>query len=187
MLIHKGTVALETESLILRSFTTDDAEDMFLNWASDAEVARYLSWVPHASVDVTRQVLTDWVNAYENIDNYNWAIVPKEYGKVIGHIAVNEISEKNLRCSIGYCISRVFWNKGITTEAYKIVIDFLFSEVGVNRIQAKHDSDNPASGKVMEKVGMKYEGTLRQYRTRKDGSFGSSKMYSILRDDYLNA
>ncbi|MBP5653756.1 MAG: N-acetyltransferase, partial [Lachnospiraceae bacterium] len=79
----------------------------------------------------------------------------------IGDIAVVEIKEKASVAHIGYCISADWWNKGITSEALQAVIDFLFDVVGFNRVEARHDSNNPNSGTVMQKCGMKYEGTLR--------------------------
>ena len=183
MLSHKGTVSLETDHLILRSFKIEDAEDMFLNWASDYEVAKFLSWQTHETPEVTKQILSSWIKAYERPDTYNWCIILKEYDKAIGHISVVELNDKNQRCSIGYCIGKAFWNKGLMTESLKAVIEFLFNEVGMNRIQAKHDTDNPASGEVMKKAGMKYEGTLHQYRKRKDGTFGNSSIYAIIKDE----
>lgn len=185
MLNHKGTVTLETHRLILRRFTLEDAEDMFNNWANDNEVTKYLTWWPHSSIDVTRQIIQMWVNEYSKDITYNWGIELKEIGQVIGSIGVTDLCHKDNRCEIGYCISKSYWNKGITTEALKAVIRFLFSEVGVNRIQAKHDVLNPGSGRVMEKAGMKYEGTFRQYIIRKDGTFGDIKMYAVLKEDYL--
>ncbi|MFY9176756.1 MAG: GNAT family N-acetyltransferase [Caldicoprobacterales bacterium] len=184
MLQHKGTVTLETHRLILRRFTLEDAEDMFSNWANDSEVTKYLTWWPHDSIDTTREVLSIWINEYSNNTAYNWAIELKETGQIIGSISVVDLCSKDCRCEIGYCISKVYWNKGITTEALKEVIGFLFSQVGINRIQAKHDVLNIGSGKVMQKAGMKYEGTFRQFYVRKDGSFGDVNMYAALQEDY---
>ena len=73
------------------------------------------------------------------------------------------------------------------TETVKAIISFLFTEVGLNRIEARHDVDNPASGRVMEKAGMKFEGILRQNCLRKDGSFGDLKVFSILKSDWFSA
>ncbi|MDY5911028.1 MAG: GNAT family N-acetyltransferase [Inconstantimicrobium porci] len=161
---HKGTKYIETERLILRPYTMRDKEAMFKNWASDDEVTKFLTWPTHKSVSVSETVLKDWVSNYENKDCYHWAIVLKENGdEPIGDIAVvNEIDERVKNAEIGYCIGREWWHKGITSEALKEVINFLFDEVGVNRVQARHDTKNPNSGAVMKKCGMKYEGTLRQ-------------------------
>lgn len=69
---HIGTKNIETERLILRRFTLDDADAMYRNWASDDEVTKYLTWPAHSSVDITKMVLADWVESYKNDDNYNW-------------------------------------------------------------------------------------------------------------------
>lgn len=71
---HKGTVKLEAERLILRKFTFDDAEAMFHNWANDSEVTKYLMWEPHNSVEASRQILTDWITAYEKPDYLKRAV-----------------------------------------------------------------------------------------------------------------
>ena len=75
---HKGTKHLETEHLILRRFTLEDAEAMYENWAHDDEVTKFLSWPTHPNIEVTRYVLGDWVSHYSDDDFYQWAIVPKE-------------------------------------------------------------------------------------------------------------
>ena len=184
MLNHKGTITLETDRLILRRFTLEDAEAMFNNWANDSEVTKYLTWWPHGNIDATREIISMWVAEYANDTTYNWGIELKEIGQLIGSIGAVGFSDRDSRCEIGYCMSKAHWNKGIMTEALKEVMSFLFSEVGINRIQAKHDVLNPGSGKVMEKAGMKYEGTFRQYFVRKDGTFGDMKMYAALKGDY---
>lgn len=74
---HIGTKDIETERLVLRSFTMDDAQAMFDNWASDPEVNKYLTWPTHGSVTITEIVMKDWVDGYENPDRYNWAITLK--------------------------------------------------------------------------------------------------------------
>ena len=163
MLNHKGTKVIETDRLILRPFNMADAEPMFRNWASDDLVTRYVTWPTHESVDVTRMVLADWTSHYGEKDFYNWAIVLKENGpEPIGNIAAVHIRENTLCATMGYCMSRAHWGKGIMTEALRALVDFFFDEVGCNRICADHDIENPASGRVMEKSGMRFEGTARQ-------------------------
>jgi len=82
---HKGTVALETKRLILRQFTIDDAEAMFRNWASDAEVTKYLTWPTHADISVSKAVIESWIPLYEKLGHYSWAIVLKENNEPIGN------------------------------------------------------------------------------------------------------
>lgn len=158
---HLGTKQIETERLILRKFSLDDADAMYRNWAADDEVTKYLTWPSHSSIDVTKMVLADWVESYKNDDSYNWAIVLKEIGEPIGSIGVVEKNDETEMVHIGYCISRKYWHKGITSEALKALIDFFFNEVGVKRVESRHDPRNPNSGGVMKKCGMIYEGTRK--------------------------
>lgn len=159
---HLGTVTLETTRLILRKFTMDDADAMFNNWASDSQVTTYLTWPAHSDISVTKMVLDDWTSNYSRNDYYQWAITVKEHGpEPIGCIGVNSHNDNIGMAHIGYCISRKWWHKGITSEALQCVINFLFDNVGALRIESRHDPRNIHSGNVMKKCGMKYEGTLR--------------------------
>lgn len=183
MLQHKGTQLLETPRLILRRFTMEDAQAMYDNWASDPEVTRFLTWPPHNSVEVTSRVLKSWIEGYDRIDFYQWAIVLREHGDApIGSIAVGSHSDQAGSAHIGYCIGRRWWHGGITSEALRAVIDFLFDEVGMQRIDSRHDSNNPNSGGVMRKCGMKYEGTLRRSDVNNQGICDAC-WYSILDDE----
>ncbi|MBR4471100.1 MAG: GNAT family N-acetyltransferase [Erysipelotrichaceae bacterium] len=157
-----GTKRIETERLILRRFTPEDAKDMYENWASDPLVTKYLTWPVHESVEVSKMVIGSWIASYHDGGYFNWAIESKDDGKVIGNISVVKLKEEALAADIGYALSRSYWGQGIMTEALKAVMDFLFDEVGLNRVAACHDPNNPASGRVMEKAGMKYEGILRE-------------------------
>ncbi len=85
--------------------------------------------------------------------------------------------------TIGYCLGDEYWHKGIMTEAFMRVIRFLFEEVDVNRIKSTHDVNNPNSGKVMLKCGLKYEGTLRKDEVNNTGVHDSA-VYSILKEEY---
>lgn len=182
MLTHKGTQILYTERLILRRFTVDDAQDMFFNWANDEKVTRFLTWQPHESVDSTRQLLEVWVGAYDNIKTYNWVI--QFDGKAIGSISVVRISDKCEYAELGYCLGYSYWNKGLMSEAAKAVIDYLFSEIGVNRVGISHAIENPGSGKVAQKCGMTYEGTKREYFKTSTGKFVDIVDYGILRSEW---
>ena len=183
MLNHKGTKTIETERLILRPFVMEDADAVFRNWASDDEVTKHLTWPTHGSVEVSRAVLSDWTSHYGEPDFYQWAIVLKENGpEPIGSIAVVDINLKVDGAAMGYCMSRAHWRKGIMAEALRGVIAFLFDEVGFNRIEADHDPNNPASGRVMEKAGMRHEGVMRQAGRSNQGIIDVSR-WAILRSD----
>ncbi len=182
-----GTVNIETERLLLHRFTLEDACDMFNNWANDLEVCKYLSFEPHGNIEITKKVLEKWISEYNEINRYNWAIEYKKIGQPIGSITAIAFWEKNYSCEIGYCIGKNYWSKGIMTEAMRALIKFFFEEVGLNRIQAQHDVLTIGSGRVMEKSGMKLEGTLRQRRMRRDGSFGDGNLWAIIKSDYINS
>jgi len=156
-----GTKTIETQRLILRRFTLADVPAMYERWASDPEVTKYLTWQPHESAETSRSYLTDLMVKYDRGDFFDWAIELKGVG-VIGSIGVSAINEKTQEAELGYCIGRAYWGKGIMPEALKAILDHLFDEVGFHRIVAYHDVNNPRSGRVMEKAGMKYEGTHRQ-------------------------
>lgn len=156
---HLGTRRIETERLVLRRFTLDDADAMYRNWASDPEVTKFLMWPTHSSVEVTKEVLTEWVVSYEKDDRYEWCITKKEDGEPIGSIGVVKVSDRIKMAEIGYCISRDCWHQGITSEAMKAVMTYLLEEVGMERIESRHDPKNPHSGAVMRKCGLQYEGT----------------------------
>lgn len=160
---HTGTQRLETERLILRRYEKRDAAAMYRNWASDDEVTKYLMWPTHSGLEISQSVMDDWVNQYSDEKTYHWAICVKEHGdEPIGDIGVVDRKEDIAMVHIGYCIGREWWNQGITSEALRAVMDYLFDVVGVNRIESRHDPRNPNSGKVVQKCGMKYEGTLRE-------------------------
>lgn len=184
MLNHKGTINLETERLTLRQFTEEDATDMYNNWASDSEVTKYLTWPTHGSVETTRKVIGMWLEDYKDKEYYQWAIELKESGQVIGSISLMNIDNHIENCEIGYCIGKAFWNRGIVAEAFSYIIDFAFNQVGFQRITGRHHVSNPASGRVMEKCGLKYEGLLRKISRNGSGILVDCKYYSILKDEY---
>ena len=179
---HCGTRMIETKRLLLRKFVIEDADAMFRNWASDKEVTKFLTWTVYTSLDAAIHILNEWTTSYEKPDFYQWAIVPKDVNEPIGSISVVSTNEKTQMAEIGYCIGRLWWNQGITSEALRAVIDFMFDQVGANRIQAKHDVNNPHSGLVMKKCGMKYEGTLRSAAVNNQGVCDVS-IYALLKSD----
>ena len=180
---HKGTLTLETERLILRRFSIDDAVAMFNNWANDTEVTKYLTWAPHADVAASKSIISSWLELYPKNNHYSWTIVLKDIGEPIGSIAAVEQREDINMVHIGYAIGRRWWRKGYTSEALKELIRFFFEDVGVNRIESRHDPRNPHSGKVMLKCGLKYEGTMREADCNNQGVCDAAR-YAILLSDF---
>ena len=177
---HLGTVQLETDRLVLRRFTADDAESVFNNWASDEEVTRYLTWPTHKSIDVSRGFMDYCVAGYANSSFYQWGIELKDTKELIGSISVVKVIDEIDSLELGWAIGRKYWGNGYTAEAALKIIEFLFDQVGANRICAGHDVQNPNSGRVMQKAGMKFEGILRQSGRNNQGIVDMAH-YSIIK------
>ena len=186
---HKGTVTLETARLILRRFRPEDIEQIYHNCWSDYDVWKWTNYAPMQSVDdvinVVEMFTEKWLGAYSKPNRYSWAIQLKATGEVIGRIGGMHSDDQVKQIELAYELGQKWWNQGLMTEAVQAVIDFLFKEVGYDRICADHASENPASGKVMQKCGMTYEGTSRQACKCNNGIF-DKVIYTILADDYLN-
>ena len=182
---HTGTVLLDTARLSLRPFILEDAPNMYKNWASDPRVTRYLTWTPHASVEETKQIVGFWVEQYGGDLFYQWVIVLKEINEVIGNISVVQQDEDLETAVIGYCMGQKWWGQGIMTEAYTAVLAHLFRQVGFNRVAATHHVANPASGRVMVKCGMTYEGLRRDGAKDNQGKFCDVECYAILKKDWM--
>lgn len=181
---HKGTKVMETGRLILRPFQAEDAEFMFRNWASDPEVTRFLTWPAHENGEVSARVIQSWEKEYGNPSNYQWAIELKEIHEPVGSISAVRTDDRTQSATVGYCIGRRWWGKGITAEALEAVISFFIDEVGMNCVNACHDPRNPNSGKVMRKCGMVCEGTWRAGGVNNQGVC-DEVWHSILREEYL--
>ena len=180
---HRGTLPLETSRLLLRPFRAADGEAMYRNWAKDPEVTRYLTWQPHAGPEVSCQLASRWEQESQKPDFYQWAIVPKELGEPIGGISVVRTDEAHSSAEIGYCIGRPWWGQGLTAEALRAVIEYLIRQVGFRRVSAQHDVNNPNSGKVMRKAGMKKEGILRATGANTTNPRCDMAVYSILAEE----
>lgn len=189
-MIHKGTVTLETERLILRRFIISDLEPMFCNVWSNFDVWKWTNYEPMNSIDdvlTLNNIFTDyWFAKYEKSDYYNWAIQLKLTNEVIGRVRGEEPEDRINRVNqivLGYELGQKWWNQGLMTEAVKKVIDFFFNEIGFTRIYTAHAHENIASGKVMQKCGMVYEGTMRQAINKNNG-LQDKVNYAILAEDY---
>lgn len=179
---HQGTIKLTTSRLILRPLQLTDAESMFLGWATDLEVVKYLSWKPHLSVDETKRIISYWMSNYPDPKFYVWGIQLKN-GPLVGTISIHSIHEGFQRGEVGYALAKRYWNQGYVTEALHAIVDFSFGIVGFNRLEAHHSIYNPASGAVLIKAGFQHEGVLRQYYRSNDG-YQDSSMYAILLKDW---
>jgi len=181
---HTGTQDAETERLRLRRFVLGDANKMFIEWASDENVTKYLTWKRHTSVAETKTFLMNRVNDYLDISKYLWAIELKETGELIGSIGFDILSETNRCADFGYCIGTRFWNKGYVTEALRALTDYMLYDVNINRVEAYHSVNNPASGKVMQKAGLILEGRCRQKYITGEGIYQDADLYGLVKEDF---
>lgn len=137
----------------------------------------------HPSTDVTKALLTEWVSHYENGGYFNWAMEYKGIGSVIGNISVVKLNEAAEAADMGYCMSRVYWGQGLMPEALRAVMAFLFDTIGLNRIAACHDVNNPKSGRVMDKAGMRQESILRATGKNNQG-ICDEVWHAMIRNDW---
>lgn len=179
------TILIETDRLILRPLKVDDAVEMFNNWASDELATMYMPWDRHTEISVTIEYLKMLEEQYKTEKIYNWGIVIKEENILIGTITFVGLSERHRVAEIGYIIGSNWWGNGYVVEAGKALLNYGFHKLGLNRIQAIYHVENTSSGRVLEKLGMKYEGTMRECRLVK-GEFISVKQYSILKNEYVD-
>jgi len=173
---------LQTADLILRKPARKDAKDIF-RYASDPEVARYVLWEPHRSLAETRSFVRFLQSRIRAGYPSSWVVQLKSGGPVIGTIGFIWYSDENRSAELGYSFSREYWNRGFASQALKSVIDASFRSLPLNRIEAQHDVRNPASGRVMEKCGLRQEGILRN-RILNKGEYADVALYAILRADW---
>ena len=177
-----GQPTLKTRRLILRPHTMADAPAIAKHLES-GEVAATMVSVPNP---YGLKDAETWLNSLptrrENGD-VMFAITFQDTREFIGNIGLNSIDIDSARAEIGYWIAKSYWGQGYGTEAAAAVIDYGFTVMELNRIYATHFRNNPASGCIMQKVGMTYEGRLRQHFIR-NGEYIDFELYAILRSEY---
>jgi RimJ/RimL family protein N-acetyltransferase len=172
---------LETDRLRLRAFTVDDAP-LVRELAGAREVAATTLNVPHPYEEGMAEAwIATHAPAYAADEIATFAITLAGTGELIGSIGLR-IGRSHARAELGYWIGVPYWGRGYATEAAVAIIAFGFEELRLNRIYAQHMVGNPASGRVMQKAGMRHEGTLRQHVT-KFGIVDDIAIYGILASD----
>ncbi|MBQ2991297.1 MAG: GNAT family N-acetyltransferase [Clostridia bacterium] len=173
---------LESERLILRRIAMRDAKDIFA-YSKDPEVARHVLWSAQKELSEAKEYCRYMMKRYRNDEPASWGIIEKKTDTLVGTIGYMDYSEDNASVEVGYSLARWMWNGGYMTEALRRVIAYTFESMDINRIEAQHETDNPSSGRVMEKCGMRKEGVLRQ-RLYNKGAYRDVALYAILREDY---
>src|SRR5690625_4672001 len=152
---------LETERTILRPLTLHDAEAVF-NYASREEVAHFVTWETHKTIEDSKNFIHYALERYANHLFAPWGIVLKENNELIGTADFVQWQQKHRVGEIGYVLSSDYWGQGLIPEVAKELIRFGFEEMNLIRIQAICFKENVASERVMQKIGMEYEGTYRK-------------------------
>lgn len=173
---------LETPRLLLRKMTMRDAADIYA-YSCDPEVARHVLWEAHRSPADSRAYLRFILRQYREGDPSSYGMVLKETGRLIGTIGFMSYNAENSTVEVGYSMARAMWNRGLMTEALQAVLRLSFEELRLHRVEAQHETSNPASGHVMLKCGMTHEGTLRG-RIYNKGHYSDVELYAILREDW---
>lgn len=174
---------LETSRLRLRRPEVDDAEAVFASYASDAHITRYLTWTAHASPAETREQLQQWIDAWDlRMGHRAWLIERRDDAVILGTIGSTVWFH---RVEIGFALASRFWGRGYMPEALTRVCEAAFEDPRIHRVQALCDEENVQSSRVMEKVGMAYEGRLRSYGYHPNRSKlpRHCLMYARVRDD----
>lgn len=170
----------ETARLLIRSPVMQDARDIFKNYSRDKEVTKYLTWFPHKELSQTEEWIIHCIKTCDNESGIKLVIFHKEDNEAIGMI---DFRFNSFQTDFGYVLSKKYWNKGIMTEAMKPVIEYVYNLPNIYRIWAAHDIDNGASGKVMKKLGMSFEGILRRSLMQPNisGEPRDGKYYSLVK------
>ena len=174
---------LETERLILRRMAVSDADDMY-SYASRADVTEYLLWNPHPTKKYTVDYLRYIGTRYNAGEFYDWAVVEKESGRMIGTCGFTRFDPPHDSAEIGYVLNPDFHGKGYATEAAQMVVKYGFEELGLHRIEAKFMQGNEASLHVMEKLGMHPEGYRRDGMLVK-GTYRTIGICAMLECDWI--
>ena len=183
MLNHVGTRIIETERMILRRFEYSDNLSMRKNWISNEKIQSLYSEPVYTTEEEVKELLDKYIGSYREDDYYRWAIIDKKSKECIGQIAYFLVDSKNHFAEIEYCIGEDYQCKGLATEATKAVIAYGFDQMNLHKVQICTKTINPASKRVIEKCGLTYEGTLRDYFYT-DGQYVGRLFFSILKNEY---
>jgi ribosomal-protein-alanine N-acetyltransferase len=181
--IFRHLPVLITERLKLRPLTVDDVDDVF-TYTSDPEVAKFIRRPLHVTRADAEAYVRAFVEAPVRGGASPWGIEHCHDGKLIGTCGFYYLNGEDARAEIYYALSRAYWGRGYMTEAVRAVLDFGFNKLMLNRIDGACWAGNIASARVLEKVGMQFEGVWRQFIFVK-GAFRDIRWYSILREEYL--
>ncbi|KPL58486.1 GNAT family N-acetyltransferase [Rossellomorea vietnamensis] len=180
-----GTPALETDRLNLRRMCMDDTQRAFDQWLSDERISDHRVSPAHKTIAETHKRMEKTVDGYVSKEFCHWGIELKDGSGLIGEIDLYDFDSSTGNCEVSYSIAFDWWNKGYGTEALKAVVEFAFTNMNVHKLSAAHNTDNPASGRIMEKAGMKQEGLIRHMIRNAKDQYKDCAVYGLLREEYL--
>ena len=172
---------LETERLCLRPFTLDDEAAMFA-LVSDPEIDRFVRFEAHRTPAETRAFLELVLEHYQRGDPFAWAMVLREDGRLIGSCGFVSQAPERKSGEIGYWVGKPYWGKGYAAEAARALVRLGFERMGLEQVEAKCFVENRAGQRVIEKLGMKLEGTDRSEMIK--GEYPELNMYGISREEW---
>lgn len=172
---------MQTERILLRRWLETDADALY-KYASDPDVGPRAGWPPHKSIDESLEVIKTFFN-----NGTTWAIVLKETNEAIGAMGYFTQSTSNIPigkddCEVGYWVGKPHWNKGICTEALRMMLDYCINIKHFDNIWCDHFTGNPASGRVMEKCGFKDTGKLNRCSNLLGGDKDMVKIYKLIKE-----
>jgi RimJ/RimL family protein N-acetyltransferase len=181
----KRIPTLETERLVLRPFGPDDAAEV-QRLAGDRSIAATTLAIPHPYVD---GMARDWISKHQSYfdqgKGVTFAISRKTDGSLLGAMSLMAMEAAH-QAELGYWVGRSYWDQGYCTEAGEAILHYAFTQLGLVRVHCHHFARNPASGRVMRKLGMQHEGTRRRH-VKKWDKFEDVELYGILQEDWKKA
>lgn len=174
---------LETERLQLRAMSVKDASDMY-DYARRFDVTRYLLWEPHGDRTYTEHYLSYLERLYRVGEFYDWALVDRKSGHMIGTCGFTRIDLFNRSAEIGYVLNPAYWGRGLACEAVRAVLEFGFCRLSLHRIDAHFMVDNEQSRRVAEKCGMHFEGVMHGALFVR-GEYVDVGVCALLSDEYF--
>lgn len=177
---------LETPRLRLRKLTLADVPEYFARIGSSADVTKYMLFQPHQDISESVASIEKALRRYQEGRCYRFCIALKDTDELIGVIEPLRFEESTGSCSFAYMLGREFWGQGYGTEALRAVLDFLFRDMEVDRVEADHMAYNAASGAVMGKAGMIFTGVVSG-KYEKDGIVHDAACYCITREQWENS
>jgi ribosomal-protein-alanine N-acetyltransferase len=171
---------LQTKRLLLDQFRPEDQGFVFKALSHPDVIIHY--GVEYHTLEATKEQMNYFEDLYKQKVGIWWKILDKERGEALGGIGMNNYQKQHNRAEIGYWLLPEYWGKGIVAEALEAMVDYLFREWGLHRLEAVVEAGNSNSSRVLERAGFTYEGTMRDFEIKK-GKYISLLMFSLLATD----